>query len=105
MLKKLVWGGENQGTVRVDDFPSQPPLLFTIGIFAQNVAGTVVIQASIYQNPTEDQWFNLHTETFVSPGYIGERVINRYANYKGRFINMRATVNITQGRVDRIIVN
>jgi hypothetical protein len=109
MLKNLIWGAENNGTVRVDDFPSQPPTLYTVVICTQNFAGTVLIQGSIYEDPQDDDWFDLHTETYTKPGYADIKFINRFFNCKGRYINMRAIVTpqpmVNLGRVDRIVVN
>lgn len=108
MLKNLIWGAHNYGTLRVDDYPSQPPTLYTVAIHTQNFIGTIAIMGSIYENPTDDQWYTIRTETYLQPQQGQNRFVNRYFNCKGRIINMKAVVTPTDrnmGRVDRVVVN
>lgn len=104
----LITADESNGAVRVDRFPEPPRPIHTVNIYTSNFEGTVTIEATIKLEPTDADWFVVHTETFAPIGMNDKRRRVRAANVTGRFISMRATavkLNAnTPGIVDRVTV-
>lgn len=100
----LHWADEDQGAVRVDDWPNPSRDLKTIMIHTDDFEGVVTIQASLHGNPGDDDWFDVRVEVFTKAGPFDDKSRNRFFNSRDRFIWMRAKVEKVKGRVDRIMV-
>lgn len=97
----LFWAGEEQGAIRVDDWPNPTRDLKTVMIHTDNFVGTITVQASLYADPGEDDWYDMRVETFE---VTAQNAVNRSFNTRDRSIWMRAIVETQHGRVDRIMV-
>ena len=100
----LVQDGEILPAVRVDDWPNPSPVLKTVVIHTDDFVGTIVIEASLYATPSDDDWFDLHSEEFTKAGQMERKSRNRFFNSRDRVIWMRAKIVKEYGRVDRIKV-
>lgn len=104
----LFTADESAGAVRVDRFPEPPRPVNTLNIYTANYVGVVTIEASIKLNPTDDDWFVIHIETFEP--FVSNETKRRVraANVTGRFLWMRATAVKDPvhplGIVDRVTV-
>ena len=109
MVKQLVWSDDNFGAVRVDNWPAGAPRLFTVVLQTNNFIGSITIQGSIAVEPSDDDWFDLNTETYLAPERTENKYKNKFFNCKGRIIWMRAVIQKSverhPGRVERILVN
>lgn len=104
LVKSLVWSGDIQPPVRVDDWPNPARALKTVMMYTDNFVGVITIQASLYGSPTEDDWFDIHSEVFHPAGPREEKTRNRFFNSQDRYVWMRVSINKVFGRVDRITV-
>ena len=72
----------------------------TVGFYLNNFVGRLFIQASLAENPTDDDWFNVvldgETSEFLQYDNNTDGLIVK--NFKGNFIWVRA-------RVDRSYIN
>jgi hypothetical protein len=65
-----------------------------------NVSATVVIQASLSENPTNTDWFNVYTLTPSSTTELG------FYNLSGNFVWLKANItNFTTGVIQYIKVS
>lgn len=103
-IKRLRWGGEDQGPVRVDRAPDPELPYRTILIHANSFDGRVIIEGSLASNPSEDDWFIFREEVFVKPDLFANKVQNRVINTQNSILWMRTSVvhNVPVGVVDRI---
>ena len=100
----LLQDGHTLAPVRVDDWPNPARALKTTMIHTDDFEGVVTIEASLHSAPEDGDWFELHTETFVRPGFNEKKVCNRFFNSRDRVIWMRVKIEKAYGRVDRIMV-
>jgi hypothetical protein len=100
----LVQAGEVSPAVRVDDWPNPPRQMKTLTIHTYDFVGRIVIQATLFEHPSEQDWINIYEEDFDLIPNFQSKVRNRFFNSQDRFIHMRATVEKLKGRVDRIMV-
>ena len=100
----LVQDGEILDPVRVDDWPNPSRALKTTMIHTDDFEGVVIIEASLLANPSNDDWFEIHSETFLRAEVTETKARNRYFNSRDRSVWMRAKVEKVKGRVDRIMV-
>ena len=113
---KLVWAGESMGPVRVDNWPNAMRTFKTIGIYADNFSGNLLIEASLATNPGENDWFPYYNADYIrpvptvpTPGEPWTRFKpfqNTLISNRDRVIWMRVTVTRDHwgGRLDRVIV-
>lgn len=104
----LLRNNESEGAVRVDRFPEAPLAVYTINIHSANFVGTVKVEGTIKLDPTDDDWFEVHTETFNYFTQNENTRRNRAVNAEGRFISMRASstkaLGWVYGNIDRVTV-
>lgn len=102
---RLIWSGENNGAVNVDSWPNPAPALKTVAMFTNNFEGEIIIQATIEANPTEGDWFDIHSEVFEFPNRMVESTVdNRFFNTRDRYVWMRAKTVETRGRIDKVVI-
>ena len=92
---RLVWAGETQGAIRVDDFPNPPRTYKTIAYHVFDFYGTVTLEGSLVTNPTEDDWFIYRVENFTRPLISSSKLQNRLVLLRDRVIWLRAIVRPT----------
>tara|TARA_B100000900_G_scaffold415058_1_gene443613 strand:- start:3041 stop:3382 length:342 start_codon:yes stop_codon:yes gene_type:complete len=63
------------------------------------LSGDIIIQATIATNPTNDDWFDVHTYT------ANVETATKYHNFTGNFVWIRAKLSITDGTVNSIRMN
>lgn len=100
----LIWSGESNGAVRVDGWPDSPRVYSTIAMYTHDFDGVILIEGSIENDPTDDDWFEVTAETFIKPLRDRSNIQNRIHNFQGRVLWMRAIVTNNHGRVDRVLV-
>ena len=63
------------------------------------LTGTITIQASLAVTPTDADWFEVHSYT------AAQETANKYANFTGNFVWVRAKVVYTDGTINSILLN
>lgn len=101
----LIFAGENQGAVRVDEWENPAHPLKTIAIYALNYSGSVTIEASISNTPSDDDWFVVDVQEFTRPTTKERKYQNRFINSRDRYIWVRVTATEDPiGFVDRVVI-
>ncbi len=103
LAKKLYWAGENVGPIKVDDWPQPPRSYLTISWNTQDFAGTITLMASIKLNPDEDDWFEIHSQSYERVTFRENKSRNGVLNIPSGYISLKAIVDHSYGRVDRIV--
>ena len=71
----------------------------------QNMIGLLSIEATLVDDPADEDWFTVHSETFDSEinANAGGTPILGYSNIRGNFIYIRAKfVGFTQGMINHV---
>jgi hypothetical protein len=92
--------GPQQGEViRVDGFPGRCRTLHTLSLRSSGYIGPVVIEASLSNNPSDNDWRPIHHMFFEqAPHTIGTTI-------KGKFVWMRVRYDETlSGTIDSVIL-
>lgn len=63
------------------------------------LTGTITIQATLATEPTDSDWFDVHTYT------AAQETATKYANFTGNFVFVRAKLVYTDGTVNSIRLN
>jgi hypothetical protein len=92
------YGGDGFHTVTYIPWAEQPRNPFVYN----NFRGSVIIQATLELEPTEEDWFNLsETETVFDSTYHS----NTFHNFRGNYTWIRAKVTISEGVLTQILYN
>ncbi len=91
---------ESRGIVDVDQFPN-PTSYRTIQLHMSNFKGTIIIHGSIKENPTDEDWFEIHKQEH--PERTGSMYRN-FVNVQGCFLWMKAEVDLISGQLGRISI-
>ena len=79
--------------------------LQTVFFKFSNVTATVSIEATLSDNPTESDWFTVHSFT-ANAVTLTNSTLSSYANIEGNFMYVRAKLtNFMSGIVDFIRIN
>lgn len=97
MMKFLLRDNEPSGAVLVDPHPEPRKDFSTISIIAPQWAGTIILLASIENEP--EKWFEIYRNTVDE-----ESNSNTIFNAEGCFIWMKVEIEDASGRIDRITV-
>lgn len=73
--------------------------LHTVQYSYTGLSGTVKIQATLTLDPTEEDWFTVHT--FTAQNESDSKIIN----FTGNYIWIRATLTYTDGSLDNVVLN
>ena len=63
------------------------------------LTGTISIQASLATTPAESDWFEVHSYTAAN------ETDNKFANFTGNYVWIRAKLVYTDGTVNSIMLN
>lgn len=63
------------------------------------LTGDIIIQATVATEPTDNDWFDVHTYT------AQQETATKYHNFTGNFVFIRAKLEITDGTVNSIRMN
>ena len=63
------------------------------------LTGTITIQGSLATEPTDNDWFEVHSYT------ASQETANKYANFTGNYVWIRAKVVYTDGTINSILLN
>lgn len=69
--------------------------IHTVLFNTSNFVGTITIQATLELYPTDNDWFDVHTETFA----VDSSTSNRSTNIVGKFVFVRAVYHIEDGEI------
>jgi len=73
--------------------------LHTIQYTFSGLTGTITIQASLEDDPSSADWFDVHSYT------ADNETASKIANFIGNYVWIRANINYTDGTVDSIVLN
>lgn len=99
----LVWANETYGAAHINTRRLRKSIN-TIAIHAHDFEGSVLIEGTISDNPSEDDWFIISEEVFERPEASETKYENRMVNARGRIRQMRAHVEVVRGDIDRVLV-
>lgn len=92
------YGGSGKHTVTYIPWIEQSASIFTVN----NFRGSIVMQATLASEPTEDDWFNIE-DTAVE--YTSTFHDNVYHNFVGNYVWIRAKVIVSGGVLQAIHYN
>jgi hypothetical protein len=72
----------------------------TVQYTYSGLIGTIAIQATLATEPLEDDWFDVHTYTAISP-----ETASKITNFTGNYVWIRAQVVYTAGSINSITLN
>lgn len=73
--------------------------LHTVQYTYTGFTGSILIQATLVTEPSEEDWFTVHTHaTFAETS-------SKITNFTGNYVWIRAVVNFTDGTVSSIVLN
>ena len=75
--------------------------LHTVLYHTEGFVGTITIQATLELYPGDNDWFDVHTETFA----LDSSNSNRSANITGKFVFIRAAYHIEDGEIVELRYN
>ncbi len=90
-----VTGTDHKG----DGYYGRADGLHTVQYNFAGLTGTITIQASLATTPTESDWFEVHSYT------AAEEIANKFANFTGNYVWVRAKLVYTDGTVNSIMLN
>ena len=90
-----VTGSEFKG----DGYYGRSDGLHTVQYTYTGFSGVIVIQATLALNPTEDDWFEVHSYTAIA------ETSSRVASFTGNYVWIRALVDYTDGTINSIRLN
>ena len=73
--------------------------LHTVQYSYNDFSGTVTIQATLAIEPTEDDWFDVHSRTVVAG------TDSHIENFTGNYVWIKANLSYTDGTVNSIKLN
>jgi hypothetical protein len=73
--------------------------LHTVQYSYTSFTGTINIQATLALDPTEDDWFTVHTYTVQNDSD------SKIANFIGNYVWIRANLTYTDGSLDNVVLN
>lgn len=82
-----------------DGFYGRADGVHTVQYNFDGLTGTITIQATLATTPTSTDWFAVHTYT------AAQETANKYANFTGNFVYIRAVLEYTDGTVNSILLN
>lgn len=82
-----------------DGFYGRADGVHTVQYNFSGLTGTITIQATLATNPTDTDWFAVHTYT------AAQETANKYTNFTGNFVYIRAVLQYTDGTVNSIMLN
>ena len=90
-----VTGTDHKG----DGYYGRADGLHTVQYNFASLTGTITIQASLATTPTESDWFEVHSYTAAA------ETANKFANFTGNYVWVRAKLVYTDGTVNSIMLN
>tara|TARA_B100000902_G_C27296161_1_gene910065 strand:+ start:1622 stop:1963 length:342 start_codon:yes stop_codon:yes gene_type:complete len=82
-----------------DGYYSRADGVHTVQYNFTGLTGTITIQATLASTPTDSDWFAVHTYT------ASNETANKFANFTGNFVYIRAKLVYTDGSVASILLN
>jgi hypothetical protein len=73
--------------------------LHTVQYSYDGLTGTIDIQATLAIEPTEDDWFTVHTYT------AAQETSSKITSFTGNYVWIRAVVEYTDGTINSIVLN
>ena len=69
--------------------------------------GTISIQATLAVNPTDDDWFEVYTNSYALSGNVSgtPETQSTITNFTGNYVWIRATAEYTDGTINSIKLN
>lgn len=80
---------------RGDGFYGYSDGLHTVSFHVSNFTGRIWLQATLLENPTEDDWFNLALTTSTEYLQLNASSTTQGATFTGNFVYVRAVVDRT----------
>lgn len=65
----------------------------------EGLTGSIVIEGTLAVNPTEDDWFEVHSYTASAES------ASKIANFTGNYVWIRSVVTYTDGTINSITLN
>ncbi len=93
------YNGDGFHSVTYVPWPESPAINYGEN---NNFRGSVMIQASLAEDPQEADWFNLDSTLTV---FDGTNNFNTLHNFSGNFVWIRAKVTVNQGVLRQILFN
>jgi len=75
--------------------------IHTVLFHTEGFVGTIALQASLELHPGDNDWFDVHTETFD----LDSSNSNRSTNITGKFVFIRAKYHIEDGQIIAVRYN
>jgi len=82
--------------------------LHTVQYNLTGLAGSVIIQATLAVNPTDEDWFTVYSKTYALSGSQANNEtekLSNLVNFTGNYVWIRARIEYTDGTVNSIILN
>lgn len=97
--------------VRCDAWHYGGERLFTVAAHVSNYVGAVVIEASLAENPTSNDWFEV-TKFVFEPEGLGGFIGVSGKSFRGNYVWLRASMQrpvneniVIIGHIDRVLLN
>jgi hypothetical protein len=71
----------------------------TVQYSYSGLTGTISIQATLEVDPTDTDWFTVHSYT------AAQETASKIANFTGNYVWVRAVVEYTDGTINSIVLN
>lgn len=84
---------------RGDGYYGRSDGVHTVQYNFTGLTGTIKIQATLAVEPADTDWFDVHTYT------AAEETANKFTNFTGNYVWVRAMLTYTDGTVDSILLN